>query len=127
MDKLLQLSPFHYSILLVLLQLCITSHGLPSRLVDKLKLPLVRSARNVPSEFEQCFYQSNSAGKLLKTIYGQCMSMNGPEGCCLEGHYKVGICPNLGQLCCTKPDPDCSNMRNNKGMCSISTNIVPGK
>lgn len=69
----------------------------------------------VELDFEKCVYQANSANKLFKTVYGQCQSMNGPDGCCLEGHYKPGICSNLAHICCTKPDPDCSQMRHNKG------------
>ncbi|KPM07041.1 hypothetical protein QR98_0055230 [Sarcoptes scabiei] len=42
--------------------------------------------------------------------------MSGPDGCCLDGHYKPGICSNLGHICCTKPDPECNAMRTNKGI-----------
>src|SRR5690606_19148512 len=67
---------------------------------------------------EKCYYQiTGNNGDHFKLSYGQCMSMNGPDGCCLEGHYKPGLCSNLGHICCVKPDPDCSQMRNNKGMC----------
>lgn len=65
-------------------------------------------------EYEKCFYQSDNWKTFNQVIYGQCMNANGPDGCCLEGFYKPGICPNLGHLCCIKPDPDCSNLRNNK-------------
>lgn len=76
-------------------------------------------------EYEQCFYQINDRlGKLIKINYGQCMNTNGPDGCCLEGHYKPGICSNLGHLCCTKPDPDCSDMKNNKGNLLQSMPII---
>ena len=66
------------------------------------------------SEAEQCYFSIPGSGK-NRLQNGQCMSMNGPDGCCLDGHYKPGLCSNLGHICCTKPDPDCSGMRNNKG------------
>ncbi|KAH9393565.1 Dynein light chain 2, cytoplasmic [Tyrophagus putrescentiae] len=34
----------------------------------------------VELDFEKCVYQANSANKLFKTVYGQCQSMNGPDG-----------------------------------------------
>lgn len=68
---------------------------------------------------EKCYFHANGKTTDSKSIfYGQCMSMNGPDGCCLEGHYKPGICTNLGHICCIKPDPECNAMFTNKGMLS---------
>ncbi|OTF74414.1 hypothetical protein BLA29_000291 [Euroglyphus maynei] len=66
---------------------------------------------------EKCYFHANGKTTDSKSIfYGQCMSMNGPDGCCLEGHYKPGICTNLGHICCIKPDPECNAMFTNKGI-----------
>lgn len=68
-----------------------------------------------PDEPDQCYYQLSVGASAFRVLYGECTSANGPDGCCLEGHYQPGICRNLGHICCTKPDPDCSSLRNNKG------------
>lgn len=92
-------------------ELCTFTNSLPSAHFNQQQ----QQQEHVKLEIEKCVYQASSASKLLKTIYGQCVSMNGPDGCCLEGHYKPGICSNLASICCTKPDPDCTQMMHNKG------------
>lgn len=87
-----------------------------SRLSYAFYLPVNHRTEN-ENDLEQCYYQLSVQSKTSDKsfFYGQCMSMNGPDGCCLEGHYKPGICSNLGHICCLKPDPECNAMRNNKG------------
>lgn len=82
----------------------------------------IDSLKHFDDSMEQCYYHINTGpnGYSSKSIfYGQCMSMSGPDGCCLDGHYKPGICSNLGHICCTKPDPECNAMRTNKGNLKI--------
>lgn len=76
--------------------------------------------RNIPVDTktmtaEKCYFHANGKTDGKSFFYGQCMSMNGPDGCCLEGHYKPGICSNLGHICCINPDPECNAMFTNKG------------
>lgn len=104
-----------FVLILIILTLFGESFSLPSTWMNR----FVLDRPETEVEYEKCFYQSDNWKTFNQVIYGQCMNANGPDGCCLEGFYKPGICPNLGHLCCIKPDPDCSNLRNNKGMFQI--------